>query len=98
MMSADGARAHASDWRWRPYHALALIPPIGMLGGLPFANRVHPLVLGMPFLFAWITAWVILTSLVMLCILRMDGAHGFDDDAARAADDAPVPRTTGETS
>ena len=43
-----------------------------MLGGLGFANRVHPLVLGLPFLFAWLAGWVIATSLVMGCILLLD--------------------------
>lgn len=66
-----------------------------MLGGIPFANRVYPLVLGLPFLFAWLVGWVLATSLVMACILRLDRAHGLDDDVApsdrpaRAAEPAP---------
>ena len=56
----------------RRYHLLGFVPTIGMLGGIAFANRVRPLVLGIPFLFAWIAAWVVATSLVMWLILRLD--------------------------
>ena len=58
---------------WRRHHLLGVLPTLGMLGGIVFANRVRPLVLGIPFLFAWIAAWVIATSLVMWVILRLDG-------------------------
>ena len=60
---------------WRRHHLLGFLPTVGMLGGIVFANRVRPLVLGMPFLFAWIAAWVVATSLVMWCILTLDRAH-----------------------
>ena len=33
---------------------LAVLPFIGILLGVPFVNRVEPLVLGMPFVLAWI--------------------------------------------
>jgi hypothetical protein len=61
--------------RWRPYHWLALLPAVGMLGGVPFANRVHPMILGMPFLIAWLAGWVMATSVIMGCILLLDRAH-----------------------
>jgi hypothetical protein len=60
---------------WRRHHLLGAVPAIGMLGGIVFANRVHPLILGLPFLFAWIAGWVVATSLVMWWILRLDRAH-----------------------
>jgi hypothetical protein len=43
-----------------------------MLGGVPFVNRVHPLLLGLPLLFAWLVAWVLVTSVLMGCILLLD--------------------------
>ena len=58
--------------RRRAYHWLALIPPLGMLGGVPFANRVHALVLGFPFLLLWIEVWVILTAACMALIYALD--------------------------
>jgi hypothetical protein len=54
-----------------------------MLGGILFANRVRPLVLGIPFLFFWIAAWVVATSLIMWMILRLDRAHEREHDGGR---------------
>ena len=47
----------------RPAHALipAAIPVVALVGGLPFVNRVEPIVLGMPFLLAWMLGWVAAT-------------------------------------
>src|SRR5512135_2260233 len=73
-MVADSQTARPS--RWRRYHVLAVLPALGMLGGLPFANRVHPLVLGLPFLMAWLVGWVIATAAIMAWILRTDTANG----------------------
>lgn len=77
-----GTRRHG----WRRHHLLGFVPAIGMLGGIVLANRVQPLVLGVPFLFAWIAAWVVGTSVVMWWILRLDRAHERDeamDDSGR---------------
>jgi len=59
----------------RGYHLLGFLPAIGMLGGLVFANRVRPMVLGLPFLFFWIATWVVATSLIMWVLLRLDRAN-----------------------
>lgn len=56
-------------------HVLGLIPFIGMLSGLPFANKVTSLVLGLPFLLFWIVLWVILTSAVMAIVNFIDPAN-----------------------
>jgi hypothetical protein len=69
--------------RWRRYHLLALLPVIGMLGGLPFANRVYPLVFGLPFLMAWLVAWVVATAGIMAWILRQDTANGLAADEGK---------------
>jgi len=58
--------------RLRAYHWLALVPPLGMLGGVPFANRVHRLVLGLPFLLLWIVIWVVLTAACMALFYSLD--------------------------
>ncbi|MBC8087480.1 MAG: DUF3311 domain-containing protein, partial [Phycisphaerae bacterium] len=36
-------------------------------------NRIDPRVAGMPFLLGWIVVWVLITSVVMGVILRLDG-------------------------
>jgi hypothetical protein len=69
----------------RRYRWLAAIPTLGMLGGVPFANRVHPYVLGLPFLLAWIVAWVVITSLVMALIYVLDSRRDAEIAGATAA-------------
>jgi len=41
--------------------ALAFIPALALVAGLPFVNRLEPVVLGLPFLLFWILAWVVAT-------------------------------------
>lgn len=60
-------------------YVLALLPFIGILGGISFANRVEPFVLGMPFILFWIVLWVLLTSAIMAVIYRMDPANREDE-------------------
>lgn len=57
------------------YRWLALVPAIGMLGGVPFANRVTPYVFGLPFLLFWVTAWVVMTTVIMGLIYALDRAR-----------------------
>lgn len=58
---------------FRRHHLLALVPLGALLGAPYIANRLEPRILGMPFLLGWIVAWVIITSIVMAVILRLDG-------------------------
>ena len=58
--------------RLRAHHALAVLPTIGLLAGIPFANRTEPYVLGLPFLLFWIVAWVVATSAIMGLIWTID--------------------------
>ena len=51
---------------------LAALPFIGILVGVAFVNRVEPLVLGMPFVLAWIVMWVVLSSIIMAIVYRLD--------------------------
>ncbi|MGF6241744.1 hypothetical protein P3T42_003498 [Paraburkholderia sp. GAS38] len=66
---------------------LAALPFIGILLGVPFVNRVEPLVLGMPFVLGWIVLWVILISIIMAVIYRLDPTNrqtAVDTDEARS--------------
>jgi hypothetical protein len=60
-------------------HLLAALPFLGILGGIFFANRVEPFVLGLPFILFWIVLWVVLTSGIMAVIYRLDPANGKDE-------------------
>jgi hypothetical protein len=51
---------------------LMLLPFIGILGGIPFANKVTPYVFGMPFILFWIVSWVVATSVIMAIVFRLD--------------------------
>jgi hypothetical protein len=58
--------------RFRAYHLVAVLPTIGLLAGVPFANRVEPYVFGLPFLLFWIVGWVVATSAIMGIIWMLD--------------------------
>ncbi|MGH7190693.1 MAG: DUF3311 domain-containing protein [Acetobacteraceae bacterium] len=40
---------------------------------------MYPLIMGMPFSLGWITAWVILTAIIMAIIYHFDPANAEDD-------------------
>ena len=63
----------------RPHHWLAALPAAAITIGVPFANRVHAYVIGLPFLLFWMLACVLLTSAVMAIVGALDRR-----DAARA--------------
>lgn len=51
---------------------LLWIPFIGMLGFLPYANKIEPYVLGMPFLLFWIAFWMVLASIILTIVYKFD--------------------------
>ena len=61
-------------------HVLAALPFLGILVGVTFANRVEPFVLGMPFILFWIVAWVLLTSVIMAIVYRLDPTNREDGE------------------
>ena len=48
-------------------HALvpAAIPVVALIAGLPFVNRLEPVLLGLPFLLFWILGWVLATPALL---------------------------------
>ena len=51
---------------------VALLPVLALTVGIPFANRLEPRVFGLPFLLAWIVAWIVLTPVCMAVVHRLD--------------------------
>ena len=51
---------------------LALVPASALTLGIPFANRLEPRVLGLPFLLAWIVGWILLTPPIMAAVHWLD--------------------------
>lgn len=54
---------------------LALVPALALTVGIPFANRLEPTIMGLPFLLAWIVGWIILTPVFMSVVYRLDRAR-----------------------
>lgn len=59
----------------RAVYLLGVLPLLGFFGGIFFANRVEPYVLGMPFILFWIAAWVLLTAGIMGAIYLLDPSN-----------------------
>ncbi|TVL89260.1 hypothetical protein CD790_28945 [Streptomyces sp. SAJ15] len=49
-----------------------LVPYVLYLGAIPLANRVHPTVLGLPFLFCYILLATLLTPVAVWLTWRAD--------------------------
>jgi hypothetical protein len=62
------------------FRALALLPFLAMLIGPFFLNRVTPFILGMPFLLAWLVAWILLTAAIMAVIFKLDPTNRIDTE------------------
>ena len=54
---------------------IAIIPFLALIVGPFFVNRVDPLILGLPFLLAWIVVWILITSVIMAVIYAADPAN-----------------------
>jgi hypothetical protein len=59
---------------WRAL-AIAMVPFFGICFSVPLWDRVHPMVLGMPFNLFWIIAWIPLTSASLATAHRIESAH-----------------------
>lgn len=61
-------------------YILTFIPFIGILGFLPFVNRVEPFVIGMPFNMFWMALWVVLTSVILGIMYKLDPRNKEDEE------------------
>ncbi|MFK2827087.1 DUF3311 domain-containing protein [Bacillus sp. B190/17] len=59
---------------------LSIIPFIGSLVVLPLINKIDAYVLGMPFLFFWVTIWTVLISGFLWLIYKLDPSNLEDVD------------------
>jgi hypothetical protein len=63
--------------------ASAFLPALALVAGLPFVNRLDPVVLGLPFLLFWILAWVLATPVFLaLAYVLSDRPSGNNTDGA----------------
>jgi Protein of unknown function (DUF3311) len=56
----------------RSVHSLVLLPVLAVLVGPFVLNRVIPYIFGMPFLLAWLSLALVVTSIVMAIIYYAD--------------------------
>jgi hypothetical protein len=57
---------------------LTLLPFVWTIGMVPFANKVFPIVLGLPFLAFWFVAGIFLAFLCLQAIYFIDSRHRQD--------------------
>jgi hypothetical protein len=54
---------------------LALTPFLGMCFSVPLWDRVHPLLLGLPFNLMWLICWIVLGTLCLWGAYRLETAR-----------------------
>ena len=52
----------------------AIVPTLALTLGLVFADRLEPRIVGLPFIQAWILAWILLTPALMWVAFRSERA------------------------
>ncbi|GHH99600.1 DUF3311 domain-containing protein [Neobacillus kokaensis] len=57
---------------------LCLIP---VVGSLIVINRVEPYIFGMPMILAWMVFWLVMTSIIMFVVYKLDPDKEEGDDA-----------------
>ena len=58
---------------------LKLIPFIWTIGMIPFANRVKPIILGLPFLAFWLIAGIFVAFFCIGILYKMDTKDGKEE-------------------
>ena len=58
---------------------IGAVPFITLVFALPLVNRIHPVILGLPFLLFWILAWVMLTPLMLYAAYRVEKRYNPPD-------------------
>lgn len=58
---------------------MAAIPFIMLVFALPLVNRIHPIILGFPFILFWILSWVILTPFILFIAYVLEKRHNIPE-------------------
>jgi len=54
---------------------LSILPFILMLAAIPFVNRIHPIILGLPFLAFWLFLGMIIVPIINYVIYRLQASE-----------------------
>ena len=52
--------------------AVGCLPLFAVCFSVPLWDRVHPMVLGLPFNFFWLILWILITPLIMSIAYRLE--------------------------
>jgi hypothetical protein len=55
---------------------LIVLPFVLMLGAIPFVNRIHPIILGLPFFHFWLFLSMIIIPICTYLIYRLQKSEG----------------------
>jgi Protein of unknown function (DUF3311) len=55
--------------------ALAAIPFVAMCFSVPLWDRIHPMLLGLPFNLFWLISWIVVSSGCLWAIYRLEAAR-----------------------
>ena len=66
---------------------IGLIPFLGACFSVPLWDRVHPMVLGLPFNFFWLISWILLTPLFMWAAYCIEAPRNAETPLSRREDD-----------
>jgi hypothetical protein len=67
---------------------LGLIPFAAMCFTVPLWDRVHPMVLGLPFNFFWLLSWIVLTPVCLRAAYLLETSPGPEASAAARDENA----------
>ncbi|HWL24599.1 DUF3311 domain-containing protein [Peribacillus asahii] len=57
-------------------YLLTVLPFVIMLVAIPFVNRIHPIIFGLPFLSFWLFLGMIITPICTYIIYRLQKSEG----------------------
>ncbi|MGH9515783.1 MAG: DUF3311 domain-containing protein [Terriglobales bacterium] len=65
---------------------LGLVPFVAVCFSVSLWDRIHPIVLGLPFNFFWLMLWIALTPLFLWASYWLEAPRDNEDEMRRAAD------------
>jgi hypothetical protein len=68
---------------------LALIPFIAMCFSVSAWDRVHPMILGLPFNLFWLLSWIVLTSICMWAAYVLEASRTSKASGRRHGESRP---------
>jgi Protein of unknown function (DUF3311) len=68
---------------------LALIPFLAICFSVSAWDRIYPMILGLPFNFFWLLSWIVLTSVCMWGVYRLETPRFAEEERRRRNESRP---------